>query len=118
MSHHLTGLPHIDEQMHECIDNCSDCHDVCVATIRYCLDQGGDHASPGHIEAMLDCAATCDACRDLMLHGSELHHASCALCARACERCAESCESFGDDEVMSRCAELCRRCAASCRQMA
>jgi len=116
MTHHLEAA-HISDEMHECIDRCSDCHDVCVATATHCLERGGEHASPDHIRALLDCAQTCDTSRDFMLRGSPLHHATCGVCADACERCAESCERF-DDETMRRCAEECRRCAESCRSMA
>jgi hypothetical protein len=118
MSHHLTA-EHIDERMHECITLCSDCHDTCVETVVHCLKLGGEHASPDHIRALLDCAQACDTSRDFMLRGSDLHHRYCGACAEACDRCAESCESLaGDDRVMLNCADQCRRCAESCRQMA
>jgi hypothetical protein len=118
MTHHLTA-EHITAEMHECIENCSDCHDVCVETLIHCLGRGGEHAAPAHIGALLDCAQACDASRDFMLRGSDLHGAVCGVCADACESCAESCESIGpDDEVMRNCAASCRRCAHSCRSMA
>ena len=116
MSHHLEAA-HIDSDMHECIDRCSDCHDVCTATLVHCLEQGGEHAAAPHILALLDCAQACDTSRDFMLRGSSLHSDTCGVCADACERCAESCERL-DDDTMRRCAEECRRCADSCRSMA
>ena len=117
MAHHLTA-EHLSPEMQECITNCSDCHDVCIETMTHCLDQGGDHAAARHIGALLDCAQTCDASRDFMLRGSELHISMCGVCADACERCAKSCVSLAeDDEVMRNCAEVCRRCAETCRSM-
>jgi hypothetical protein len=105
--------------MHQCIENCSDCHDVCLETVSHCLRVGGAHADPEHITALLDCAQACDTSRDFMLRGSELHGMYCRGCSHACDRCAESCETLaGDDEVMRNCAEMCRCCAESCRQMA
>ena len=119
MTHHLNAVSHIDQQMHECIDNCSDCHDVCEATVMHCLSMGDEHAGAEHIRTLLDCAQACDVSRDFMLRGSDLHQAYCGSCAEACERCAESCERISDeDEVMRECAETCRRCAESCRAMA
>ena len=119
MSHHLTTVEHVDEAMHDCITNCSECHDTCLATVQHCLTKGGEHAAPDHIRTLLDCAQACDASRDFMLRGSDLHHTYCGACAKACERCAESCEEMADgDEVMRECAEVCRRCAESCRSMA
>lgn len=117
MTHHLQA-EHVSEEMHQCIDRCSDCHDVCEATVVHCLRKGGEHAASEHILTLLDCAQACDTSRDFMLRGSELHHDTCRLCADACARCAESCERIGDDDVMRRCAEECRRCAESCRTMA
>lgn len=118
MTHHLRA-EHVSRDMQECIENCSDCHDVCMETVAHCLERGGPHAAPDHIGALLDCAQACDASRDFMLRGSELHSAVCGVCADACEHCAESCEAIGaDDEVMRNCAEVCRRCAESCRSMA
>jgi hypothetical protein len=118
VTHHLRA-EHISAAMHECIENCSDCHDVCVETLAHCLRLGGDHAAAEHVTALLDCAQACDASRDFMLRASPLHGAVCGVCADACERCAESCEAIGpDDDVMRNCAEICRRCAESCRRMA
>ena len=117
MTHHLQA-EHISEEMHGCIHNCSECHDVCVETAIHCLTKGGDHADVEHIRALLDCAQACDTSRDFMLRGSELHHTYCGACADACERCADSCEGMADaDEQMRRCAEQCRRCAETCRAM-
>ena len=118
MSHHLTGIEHVSDHMHECIERCSDCHDVCLATVQHCLERGGEHARPEHIRTLLACAAVCDTSRDFMLLGSDHHARTCEVCAEVCERCAESCEAVGDDEVMKRCAEECKRCADSCRSMA
>ena len=119
MSHHLSAVEHVDQAMHDCIINCSDCHDICLATVLHCLQMGGEHASPEHIRTLLDCAQACDASRDFMLRGSDLHHAYCGACAQACERCADSCERLGgDDALMRECAQTCRRCADSCRSMA
>ena len=118
MAHHLADT-HVPPKMQQCIANCSDCHDVCLATIAHCLRLGGGHAAREHITALLDCAQACESSRDFMLRGSTLHAGMCGFCADACERCAESCEqTAAGDEVMRNCAEICRRCAESCRQMA
>ncbi len=112
MSHPMNG------NMQKCIENCTECHNTCVATLAHCLEMGGKHVEAAHLKSLLDCADTCRASADFMLRGSELHPQVCGVCAEACERCAKSCEQFGDDEQMKACAEVCRRCAESCRQMA
>jgi hypothetical protein len=106
-------------EMQECIDNCTQCHNICVETIDHCLEMGGKHADAAHIRILQDCAQACATSADFMLRGSDLHPQTCGVCAEACERCAESCEELADgDEQMLRCAEMCRTCAASCREMA
>ena len=104
--------------MKQCIQNCTDCHSICVQTIDHCLGMGGKHVEPAHLKSLLDCADTCRTSADLMLRGSALYTQACGLCAEACARCATSCEQFGEDATMKACAEMCRRCAESCREMA
>ena len=35
MTHHSAA--HRSQAMNECIDNCTQCHDICLETINYCL---------------------------------------------------------------------------------
>jgi hypothetical protein len=112
-------MPHqISQDMRQCIENCTECHNVCVETVDHCLRLGGPHAEADHIRLLLDCAQICATSADFMLRGSDLHPRVCGVCAEACDRCAESCEQLGDDTQMRHCAEVCRRCAESCRRMA
>ena len=104
-------------EMQQCIENCTECHRVCLEAVAYCLQQGGKHAEAAHVRLLLDCAEICRTSADFMIRGSELHAVTCGACAEVCRRCAEECERMGDDEVMRRCAEVCRRCEESCRQM-
>jgi hypothetical protein len=117
VSRHLTSAEHIDSAMDECITNCSDCHDLCMATVEHCLSRGGEYASAQLIGVLLDCAQACDISRDFMLRNSPLHPGYCRGCAHACGSCASVCEKFPDDEVMRACAALCRGCMESCRNM-
>ena len=104
--------------MQRCIDDCLDCHSVCLETVNHCLQMGGKHADPRHIGLLLDCAEICQTSANFMLRDSALHGRTCGVCAEVCMRCAESCEQFRDDQQMMACAEVCRRCAESCREMA
>lgn len=109
----------LSTEMRECIDNCTQCHSICVETTNHCLEMGGKHAEASHIRLLLDCAEICATSADFMLRGSDMHGKTCGVCAEACERCAEDCERIADgDELMLRCAEMCRTCAESCRKMA
>lgn len=101
-----------------CVQNCTECHRICLETAAYCLQKGGKHAEPNHVRLLLDCAQICQTSADFMIRGSDLHTWTCAVCAEICEVCAKDCESMGDDQQMKRCAEVCRRCADSCREMA
>lgn len=105
-------------EMQRCIDDCTECHRVCVETVAHCLRTGGRHAEADHVRLLEDCAEICQTSADFMLCGSELCGRTCATCAEVCQRCADDCARFGDDEQMKRCVEVCRRCAESCRQVA
>jgi hypothetical protein len=103
--------------MQQCIQECLNCHSICLATVSYCLQMGGKHAEAHHITTLLDCAEICQTSANFMLRGSHFHTRTCGVCAEVCERCAQECERFGDDAQMRSCAEACRRCADSCRRM-
>jgi hypothetical protein len=105
-------------KMKDCIDACTNCHQVCLTTISHCLQMGGAHAEPAHIRLLQDCVQICQTSADFMLRMSDLHGLTCGVCAEVCERCAQDCERFTDDAAMQACAETCRACAASCREMA
>ena len=104
--------------MQSCIDDCLECHSICLETVTHCLQMGGKHAEPRHIRLLLDCAEICQTSANFMLRSSDLHGHTCGVCATVCTACAEDCERFRDDPQMMACAEMCRRCAASCQEMA
>ncbi|PSF32933.1 ferredoxin [Aphanothece hegewaldii CCALA 016] len=116
MTHQLT-LSQVKPEMQDCIQNCLDCHSVCLNTVTYCLQKGGMHSEVDHIRLMLSCAEICQTSADFMLLGSHFHHRTCGVCAEICEQCASDCEKMGDDAQMKACAQICRQCAESCRQM-
>ncbi|HSH80069.1 MAG TPA: four-helix bundle copper-binding protein [Herpetosiphonaceae bacterium] len=116
MMHHTTGSGS-SQQMQQCIQNCLDCHSICLATVAYCLQMGGMHAEASHITMLLDCAEICQTSANFMLRGSMFHGRTCAVCAEVCAACAQDCAQMGEDAQMQACAEACRRCAESCRQM-
>lgn len=109
---------HSAADMQQCIQDCLDCHEACLETVRHCLTQGGRHAEVGHVTMLLDCAQICAASADFMLRGSHHHADTCGLCATICDACADDCSTFADDAFMAACADECRRCAISCRDMA
>lgn len=109
---------HITPEMRQCIRECSECHDVCLETIHYCLHKGGHHAEAHHIRLMQDCVQICHTGADFMLRGSDLHGHTCRACAEVCRRCAAHCEAMADDPQMKTCGQACRRCAESCASMA
>ena len=112
-------MPHgMSDRMRECIENCQRCQEVCLESITHCLQMGGEHAAPEHIQMLIACAEICDTSARFMLLGSQHHARTCDVCAEVCEACAQDCERLSSDDLMQRCAEICRVCAASCRQMA
>lgn len=116
MTHHTAE--HRSDAMNRCIRDCLDCASVCLETIHYCLEQGGEHAAPQHIGLMQTCAELCTLSAHTMLRGVEAHAVVCGACAEICRRCADDCASMGDDADMRRCVDACRRCEESCCAMA
>lgn len=108
----------INPKMQQCIDECTRCHQTCLSTAKYCLDQGGDHAASSHIVLLLDCAEICQASANFMLRGSEQHKVTCGACGQICRACEQNCRQMGDDATMQQCSEACRSCAESCDRMA
>jgi hypothetical protein len=108
----------IDLKVKKCIDDCSDCYQVCVATLAHCQEMGGIHAEPKHLTLLKDCAEICKTSESFMLRGSL--HAPCVAqeCAKICEQCADSCEKVDPRDIqMMECVKMCRECAASCKEM-
>ena len=106
-----------NSSMQSCIDNCTECHQICIRMISHCLEKGGAHADARHIQLLQDCARICEVSASFMLRESSYHTLTCGVCAEICNACAESCLAFGDDEMMKSCAEVCQKCAASCEEM-
>ena len=60
--------------MEECIQNCLDCHHVCLEmAMNHCLETGGKHVEPAHFRLMMNCAEICQTSANFMLSGSEHH---------------------------------------------
>ena len=115
---HTHAHTSVSQRMQECIQECQNCHNICLETTIHCLEMGGEHISSEHIRLLTDCAEICQISANFMLRASDLHTSTCSACAEVCERCAQSCEQFTDDEMMQECAEACRSCAQSCHEMA
>jgi hypothetical protein len=112
-------MHHGNQTMEACIQACLDCHRICLATVAHCLQLGGNHAGPGHIRIMMDCAQICAVSADFMIRGSQHHPHLCRECAEICRECEASCAGHpAADDAMRRCAEMCRRCAEECGRMA
>lgn len=77
-------LNQVNQEMQQCIQNCLDCHSICLNTTTYCLQQGGMHSDPAHIRLLTDCTQICSTSADFMLRGSDLHSTICGACAEVC----------------------------------
>ena len=102
----------------QCIEECQQCHAICVETLAYCLNMGGAHAQPHHLAILLDCAELCHLSEDSIRRDSAVVLTLCAACADVCNACATECETFIGDAQMKACADRCRSCATACRKMA
>ena len=102
--------------LQECIENCNDCHQVCLETINYCLNSGEHLEDPALFRALYDCATLTQVSADLLIRHSDLHAMICHVCAEACLRCALQCVRFREEQFKD-CEEACRRCNDSCQEM-
>lgn len=107
----------ISPEMEQCIDHCTDCHDVCIELIDHCLRQGGRYAEPDRVKLFEDCAEICQTALDFMVRESARYPLTCAVSAAICDEVARDCAMFQDDEIMQRCAEIARKCGRSLRSM-
>lgn len=99
----------------ECIDNCRNCHQVCLdMAMNHCLKTGGKHTEPEHFKLMITCAEICLACANVQTIESKFSMDLCGVCADVCDACAQSCEEL---DQMEECVQACRKCAESCRSM-
>jgi hypothetical protein len=110
-------LNHINKKMQQCIEDCWNCHSICLQTVTYCLQKGGVYAELTRIRLLLDCAEICQMSANFLLRASELYPRTCAICADVCQQCAQDCEKISDDALLKACAEICYLCAKSCRQI-
>ena len=115
---YMTKFQHMPREIQQCIENCSESHQLCLATVYHCMELGGNYALAGQITLLLDCAESCQTSANFLLRNSDLHGLTCALCADACTRCAQACERLanGDRQLMD-CAKICRLCATACDRM-
>lgn len=109
---------HDSSSMSACIVNCTDCHRICLESVKHCLVKGGQHANAEHVALLLLCADICQTSANAMTLGVHLHVHTCRACAEICKACGESCAAMGADPEMQACADVCARCAESCGRMA
>src|SRR5260370_16474728 len=103
----------------QAIEDCTECHAICVQTIQYSIQQGGPYVAPAYLQLLEDCAQLCQLSEDFMLRDSPFSATICTVCAEMCDQCAVSCDKVGrgTDAQLRACADLCRRCAGPCSQM-
>lgn len=113
------SFTNISPAMTKCIQSCNDCYEICTQMITHCLDKGGKHADPKHIQLLFDCAQICNLSSNFMIRNSGSHSIICDACAEICEACAVSCETLASsDSDMKKIVDACRQCTASCSEMA
>ncbi|HLG65495.1 MAG TPA: four-helix bundle copper-binding protein [Ktedonosporobacter sp.] len=106
-----TANPMLTDQMNDCIQDCLNCHTVCLDTAMRVMQKSGN---ADNVRTLLDCAEICLTSAHFMLRNSPLHTSTCQLCAMICQHCEEMCAQIGEND----CANACNACANSCQQMA
>ncbi|MBA3872172.1 MAG: four-helix bundle copper-binding protein [Anaerolineae bacterium] len=115
---YMTKFQHMPREIQQCIENCSECHQLCLATVYHCMELGGKYAMPAQITLLLDCAESCQTNANFLLRNSELQGLTAALCADSCTRCAQACERLANgDRQLLDCAKICRFTSTTCDRM-
>jgi hypothetical protein len=99
------------------IQECRDCHDICIHTINHCLRVGGMHTEVRLMRLLQDAVEICRTSIDFMVRGSDQSPQVLSAAAEICDNCAASCERIRDDDELKACAQICRRCAQACRDV-
>lgn len=105
-----------NDQMAECIDNCSEAAQACEWCATECIRMGDEEMSRC-IELCRDVADLTTLHARMMARDSDYSSDLAATCADLCEECADECAQH-DHEHCQICADVLRDCADSCREMA
>jgi len=100
-------------EMQQCIQDCLNCHAVCMQVADKYRQGGSEQANAEHMYMLLDCAEMCLTSAHFMQHNSPLYGYTCQTCAQVCTHCANMCEQMGNSD----CVNACRACAESCQQI-
>jgi hypothetical protein len=116
----MSVLPIVTNEMEECIQECLNCHRVCMQVFSHLLTLESDAqpATPDQLRLLLDCAQLCALCADFLIRASEFDTSLSHLCREACRRCQQMCETLGQIDLMvPGCAVACARCANACTRV-
>src|SRR5262245_60059358 len=112
------SLPGLSREIQNCVEICTECHDVCLELVDQGLRKGGAHADADHMRILADGADACRLAASFLVRNTRFLTRACRLCADICEECAADCDRFMDDPALKRCGDLCRLCAQCCHKMA
>ena len=103
-----------EEMRVECLRNCTECHQVCLAMLVHPDVVGA--LDDDDMKLLLNCSQICATSADFLDTSSAYHRDVCGVCTKICTACADMCEGHGIT-VLRSCAQTCRTCADSCRRM-
>jgi hypothetical protein len=109
-----TGL---DVDMRQAAGDSLAAHRICLETLNYCMQSGGNHAAPKLLRLLTDCAEICSATANFILRDSEAIGHLCEVCAEIAADCARACLEFGDDATMKACADACLQVGSSAKKL-
>lgn len=102
------------DRIERCIEDCRNCHRVCLETLSHILQTGPEWTPVPNINLLLDCAEACRLSTGFIIRNSEFYPMISGDCARICTRCAEEFEHYDGIDQIRLCAETCRIAAESC----
>lgn len=89
---------------------CLECARQCQEARAQVKTKAGRAALPDLLEALLDCAESCELTAKWLQRGSPFAADQAVLCSAVCKACEEACAAAGQQELLAACAAACRRC--------
>lgn len=106
-----------DKKIGNLLCNLSDCQEVCIQTMLYCLEKEGEYSKKDNISLLIDCAEICKVSESFFLRESLYAGDFLDICSSICDDCASFLKEFRDDDIMQECALVCKDCRKACDEV-
>ena len=102
----------------QCVEANMEAYRACMMTLPYCIQQGGDLATPARLQVLHDCADLNLAVANFLARGSRFHKPLAELCIDVSRACAEALADIEHSDPQLRIVyAACQRVAQACHSL-